>query len=321
MKVKLLSVSQCRNSTASAASSAGTDGGGAAASSSAMEEAVRVIRGQSSTVSRTSRSTRASAASIAARSAASVSRSISMCIHDSTTASGGTSRSSSRPRPTSSSRRPSRSRRTTNCGCTTRCTPRPSVDSSAVRESTRKGMSSVTTCTTVWGQPHPFSSTVGRQGAYDGRALRSVLGEPTLGGDGADDVDRVTPEQVLRCDVAVEAHDEGCDRGVRVTPGLGDRAHQQVDLGGLHPAVRGRPATVLTARQARRIGRPRGRVGDGGPAGGRGGAGGAVGHGVGHDDVASSYSLARAARRCAAAPTLAVDMPGAASCRPARAAC
>jgi len=83
-----------------------------------------------------------------ARSASSVSRSISTCIHDSTIAPSGTTTSSSSTATTSSSV-PRTSRFTTNCGWITRCMLRPWTPSDAVTESTRNGMSSVTISMTV----------------------------------------------------------------------------------------------------------------------------------------------------------------------------
>ncbi len=56
---------------------------------------------------------------------------------------------------------PVTSRRTTISGWTTTWMPRPCRVSSLVTESTRKGMSSVTTSTTEWLHVQPFSSTVG----------------------------------------------------------------------------------------------------------------------------------------------------------------
>ena len=54
------------------------------------------------------------------------------------------------------------SRRTTSCGCTTMCTSRFCSLSSMVTESTRNGMSSVTTSTTVCPfADQPCSATVG----------------------------------------------------------------------------------------------------------------------------------------------------------------
>jgi hypothetical protein len=132
-----------------------------------VRAAVR-IDGQSSTAARTSSSTRCRDDVSAAISAWSVSRSISMCIQDSTRASAGRDGSVS-PAATMdddvsriSSRLPSSSLRTTNTGWITRWIPRPWRVSSAVTESTRKGMSSLTISTTVWPVLQPCSSTVGR---------------------------------------------------------------------------------------------------------------------------------------------------------------
>ena len=85
--------------------------------------------------------------------------------------------------------------------------------SSLVTESTRKGMSSVTTSTTVWLHCQPFSST--RRGVHpDVRgALRAVLGEPVVGERGTEDVDRVAVDEVLRGGVQVVALEE---RGQRL---------------------------------------------------------------------------------------------------------
>ena len=107
-----------------------------------MCSAVARIFGQSSTASRTSRSTRSrSAASTLVAGPRRCSRSISMCIHDST-------RRRRRPLAPAldvshtSSSVPVTSRRTTSCGWTTRWMARPCRLSSAVTESTRNGMSS-----------------------------------------------------------------------------------------------------------------------------------------------------------------------------------
>lgn len=94
---------------------------------------------------------------ICLRSLLSVSRSISTWIHDSVTASRG--RSAALPGSTSTSL--PMSRRTTTCGWMTTWMPRFCRESSLVTESTRKGMSSVTTSTTEWLLVQPFSSTVG----------------------------------------------------------------------------------------------------------------------------------------------------------------
>ena len=45
------------------------------------------------------------------------------------------------------------------------CRPNPWRDSSVVSESGRNAMSSVTTCTTVWGEANPCSSNVGENTA------------------------------------------------------------------------------------------------------------------------------------------------------------
>ncbi len=52
-------------------------------------------------------------------------------------------------------------RRTTTWGWMTRWMAWPAWASALVTESTRNGMSSVTTSTTVWPEAQPFASTVG----------------------------------------------------------------------------------------------------------------------------------------------------------------
>ena len=92
-----------------------------------------------------------------------------MWIQDSTSASGGNwapgsaalAASTRLLVPRISNSLPVTSRRTTTCGWITRWIARSWRDSSAVTESTRNGMSSVTTSTTVWLQVQPFSSTEG----------------------------------------------------------------------------------------------------------------------------------------------------------------
>ena len=88
---------------------------------------------------------------MASMSAGSVSRSISMCIQDSRNMSwdvwGLSTRESTSQKTSCSS--PETSRRTRICGCTTMCTLRLCSLSTIVTESTRNGMSSVTTSTTV----------------------------------------------------------------------------------------------------------------------------------------------------------------------------
>ena len=148
--------------------------GGATSSSSTISASLACIRGQSSTASRLSRSTRWRRASIDASSASSVTRSISMCIHDSCTVSRPPWSSwpvlswslvsawlpSSPPRTLRSS--PATSRTTSKSGWMTTWTVRPSSARAIVAESTRKGMSSVTTSTTVCAAAdHPWSGTVG----------------------------------------------------------------------------------------------------------------------------------------------------------------
>ncbi len=65
-------------------------------------------------------------------------------------------------RSRTSSRSPASSRRTARIGWMTRWIPRCCRDSSAVTESTRNGMSSLTISTTVWPVLQPCSSRVGR---------------------------------------------------------------------------------------------------------------------------------------------------------------
>ncbi len=166
---------------------------GSPGSSSAMRRAAPRIFCQSSTASRTSERTLRRSAAICLRSSRSVSRSISTWIQDSTTAScgsfpfpaapapscapaagspaqaarvsgnwvSGTCARSSRPTESTSSSFPVRSRRTTICGWITAWMPRPLRESSLVTESTRNGMSSVTTSTTECVHDQPFSSIDG----------------------------------------------------------------------------------------------------------------------------------------------------------------
>ncbi len=101
---------------------------------------------------------------ICLRSALSVSRSISTWIQDSTRESWGRAVAgpcASQSGPRISISLPVMSRRTTTCGWITTWMPRLWRESSLVTESTRKGMSSVTTSTTEWLEVQPFSSTVG----------------------------------------------------------------------------------------------------------------------------------------------------------------
>ena len=91
---------------------------------------------------------------------------ISMCIQDSREMSWAVSTPSARSTASSSVKTscswPVTSRRTRICGCTTMCTSRLCSLSSIVTESTRNGMSSVTTSTTVWPPAdQPCSATVG----------------------------------------------------------------------------------------------------------------------------------------------------------------
>ena len=140
---------------------------------------------------------------ICLRSSRSVSRSISTWIQDSTSASCG----SVRPWPRSSTSR----RRASPAACRSRhgarrtCGWIDQVDAAAlagqllVTESTRNGMSSVTTSTTEWLHVQPFSSTVGVCTRTFAVPWGRVLGEPVVGQRRAEDVDRVAVEQVLRC--------------------------------------------------------------------------------------------------------------------------
>ena len=76
-----------------------------------------------------------------------------------------------------STSRPVASRRTANCGCTTRCSARPCWPSSAVTESTRNGMSSVTISTHgVAGRPAVLVDGRGEDPDVR-RTDRSLLGE------------------------------------------------------------------------------------------------------------------------------------------------
>ncbi len=76
---------------------------------------------------------------------------------------------------------PVMSRRTRICGCTTMCTSRFCSLSSMVTESTRNGMSSVTTSTTVWPPADQPCSDDGRGEDADVRgALRAVRRGPVL---------------------------------------------------------------------------------------------------------------------------------------------
>ena len=109
-------------------------------------------------------------------------------------------------RSRTSSRAPVTSRRTTNCGCTTRWMAWSCRDSSAVTESTRNGMSSVTISTTVCPIDQPCSST-------DGVNTRTLAtpggrcdGQLPVHERGAGEVDGIAVAQVLQ-------------RGVLVVPG------------------------------------------------------------------------------------------------------
>ncbi len=113
-----------------------------------MASTCACILGQSSTASRTSESTRCSASSSAAASSSSLTRVISICIHDSRIApSGAATEPSSTPETRPSS--PVMSRSTSICGWITTRTSRSWLASSIVSESTRNGMSSVTTWTVL----------------------------------------------------------------------------------------------------------------------------------------------------------------------------
>ena len=98
---------------------------------------------------------------IASGSSPSGSRSISTCIHDSRTASPSGSSAPSGTGPTDWST-PVMSRTTSKLGWMTTCTSRSWRDSSMVSESTRNGMSSTTTSTTLWPPAdQPCSASVG----------------------------------------------------------------------------------------------------------------------------------------------------------------
>ena len=171
------------------------------------------IFGQSSTTSRTSDSTRRRLAAISSRSCGSLSRSISRCIHDSriTPNSGAAAVDARVGSPgRAPPRAPAALRRTSMSGCTTMWTVRPMRRSSAVTESTRKGMSSVTIWTTcVPARPAPLLhlgvEDVDIDGP-DGTGLRQPLvrqgraqevrctGQEVLGGD----VPEVAAQERLR---------------------------------------------------------------------------------------------------------------------------
>ncbi len=153
--VKCSSASQRSSSRASVTSLSGT-GSSAWASSSAIARALPRIFSQSSTASRTSVSTRCRSLRMRSSTSGSAWRSISMCIHDSTTSfsPGGTSGSSAYR---TSSSLPSTARRTTSCGWTSRWMPMSCRASSAVTESTRNGMSSVTISITLCPPHQPLS--------------------------------------------------------------------------------------------------------------------------------------------------------------------
>ena len=171
---------------------------------------------QSSTASRTSRSTRWMSSTIASGSSPSGSRSISTCIHDSRTASpSGLEGAVRRPGVTDCSA-PVMSRTTSKLGWMTTCTSRSCRDSSMVSESTRNGMSSTTTSTTVWPPAdQPCSASVGVSDPHLGGALGAAGGQLVVRGEGAVDVDVGAVERGPR------ARRGGSRRGAARRPGRG----------------------------------------------------------------------------------------------------
>ena len=111
---------------------------------------------QSSTAARTSAMTRSRLARIASRRAGSLSWSISKCMNDSEIA-----WSRGRPGASTASSMPPASRRTGITGWIVRWIRRPWPFSAMLAESTRNGMSSVTTSTTVWVDCQPCCSICG----------------------------------------------------------------------------------------------------------------------------------------------------------------
>ena len=145
-KVKWWSDSHRSSSTESVMSRSGT-GSSAPEISSASASAWARMRGQSSTALRTSPSTRSRSARRCSSSPSSRMAPTSMRIQLSIRSPGIASSGSTSAQTSVSV--PASSRRTTITGCTSSCTSLR-ADSAAVTESTRNGMSSVTTSTTVW---------------------------------------------------------------------------------------------------------------------------------------------------------------------------
>ena len=109
----------------------------------------------------------------ASRMSALVSRSTSMCVHDSSERRRRRRRSVGASSVASPSSSPSAARRTRRIGCTTRWTPRLRRSSAIVSESTRNGMSSITTSITV-------CPCAGRVHAHERLAGRAARAEPPV---------------------------------------------------------------------------------------------------------------------------------------------
>ena len=119
------------------------------------------IADQSPTAMRTSSNTWVTALEISSSSVGFVSRSISTHIQDSTVAPAGKTPSPAKSVESTSTKRPFLSRCTKNRGCIIKCTPRCCKFKIAATESTRNGLSSVTSCTIVWFEFQPFVSADG----------------------------------------------------------------------------------------------------------------------------------------------------------------